>query len=63
MKLQDLIGAAVSSLLFVTVLLIFVYIYYSLGLPLLLFALLLTFSFVLQGFEIRFGVKPGSNLQ
>lgn len=59
MKIGDFAGAAVSSLLFVTVLLISIYVYYSLGLPLMLLALFLVFLFLLQTFEIRFGRRLG----
>lgn len=59
MNLENVFGALVSSLLFVTVLLVFVYIYYSLGLPLMMLALFLVFLLFLQSFQIRFGAKPG----
>lgn len=59
MNFENAFGAAVSSLLFVTVLLVFVYIYYSLGLPLMLLGLFLAFLFFFQTFQLRFGTKPG----
>ena len=59
MKIEDFVGAAVSSLLFVTVLLISIYVYYSLGLPLMLLTLFLVFLFLLQTFELRFGKRLG----
>jgi len=63
MNIQDVLGALISSLVFVTLILIGVYLYYSLGLPLMILGLFLLFLFFFQTFQITVGPKPSVSIK